>query len=268
MSAEFFHALEVTVWLSLFGAPLGCFIVFRRLSFLGDALSHATLSGVAVASLLFGLNFLALSLGAVVAALTTHLLLQYFERSWKLTPDLALTVSYSGLFGLGLFLLSRQGQSLEHFLVGDIRSANDEALNFLRLWTLIVIGTISFFWKPLWLGAVDPVLARSLGYSRWSTQSILVVLMAVSVVGMMQTVGVVLVATYLVFPAVTAMPWVRSLSGLLLGSLLSALIASGVGLWIWSLDPSYRSAPVFSLSAFCLFILSHVSRWTLRPRLD
>lgn len=264
MTPELIHSLEVTLWLSIFVAPLGCFLVFRRLSFLGDALSHATLAGVAVSAILFGLNFIALSLGAIASAFTATFLLQFFERRWKIPADIALTVSYSGLFALGLLLLSQQKMELDHFLVGDIRAVNEEALWFLRAWALIVLGSIALGWKGLWLGVVDPKLGRALGFSRVATEYWLLILLSVSAVGLMQTVGVVLVAAYLVVPTVTALPWARSLRALAAGSVISALISSGLGIALWTVNPANAFGPLLALSAFSLFVLSHALKWTLR----
>lgn len=264
LSADSFRVFEMTFWLSLFAAPLGCFLCFRRLSFVGDALGHSTLAGVSIAYLFFGASFFALSLGAVAAALAATALLYIFERVFKLPSDTALTVSYSSLFALGLFLLARAQLHLDHFLVGDIWTANIQALWFMRIWGIIVVGVIIVFWRRLWLEVIDPQLARSLGYKNWISDLILLVLVSISVVGMLQVVGMVLMASYLVFPAATSLPWARSLSQMMIGAILSALVSSFLGVIVSSFFTGFVSGPLLALSAAFIFLLSHLSHWILR----
>jgi len=260
----YFRVLEMGFWLSLFAAPLGCFLCFRRLSFAGDALGHATLAGVSVAYLFFGASFVALSVGAVCAAFLATFFLYVCEKAFKLPSDIALTVSYSSMFAFGLFLLSQRRLHLDHFLVGDIWGASAEALWFMRIWGLIVLGLIAFCWRPLWLSVIDPKLARSLGHSRWIADSVLLVMVSISVVGMLQAVGMVLMASYLVFPAATSLPWARSLSQMMMGAIISALVSSLIGVTVSIQYAGIGSGPLLALSAAGLFLISHLTRWILR----
>lgn len=267
MDSFFMSALhETLLWLSVFAAPLGGFIIFRRVSFVGDALSHATLGGVAVAFLFFGMNFWALSGGALVAALSAAWMLRFFENRFRVPSDLALTAAYSSLLAFGMLALSHHDQHLDHFLVGDISWINQEILWSLRTWGALVVAGVLIFWKPLWMSAIDPILGRSLGFKTRTADFWIVVLVAISVVALMQAVGLVLVSAYLVLPAASILPWARSLRVMYWGSMVSAILSSFLGLVILKLFPTLRTGAVLSLCAFAIFALSHTLRYTQKLR--
>ena len=261
-------AFEASLWLSLYAAPIGCFLVFRRLSFFGDALSHATLAGVALALLIWKDSPLAILIGALVSVLLTAAMLRWFENKAKLPPDVALTVSYSGVFALGLLLLrSSDEEHAEHILFGDILQISSSMLWFHRLWAVVALLTIVYFWRPLWAFVTDGIFARSLGYRVGMLDALFLALTAVSVVGMIQSVGVILVAAYLILPAATALPWARSLVSLVGFSVLFALISSFCGLCIvaeWTEGILQKSpGPWMAFSAFLILVLSHLTRLLL-----
>lgn len=192
-------AFEACLWLSFFAAPLGALLIFRRLSFFGDALGHASLAGVAVAVLLAGENPVALSAGALVSVLLTSALLHFLEKKMKLPSDVAMTVSYSGFFALGILLAFYSKLDLEHLLFGELWEMSHSMLWFLRIWAVIVVSLLIRFWKPLWLSVMDPLFARTLGFKTSAFDLFFLCITSVSVVGMIRTVGVVLVAAFWFF---------------------------------------------------------------------
>lgn len=252
-------SIEATFWLSLFAAPLGSILIFRRLSFFGDALSHASLSGITLVYLFVSASLAWISVGALLSVLLTTALFRGLEKWGSLPADLALTVSYSGMFALGLIMMKSGDLELEHFLLGSLAEVHDEHLWFLRLWTLVSLGVLAIFWKPLWAMAVDLKFAKGLGLRTSRIDFLFLVLTSVSVVGVIQSVGVVLVATYFVFPAVSSLPWVRSLRSLALMSCLVALVSSFAGLFLahaFDLQPG----PSIAVAGFSLVLLSYTGR--------
>lgn len=250
------NALEACFWLSLFAAPLGAMLIFRRLSFFGDALGHASLAGVAMAVLWAGQNPLALSAGALISVILSAGLLHFLEKRMRLPSDVAMTVSYSGFFALGLMLMFYTRSDLQHILFGDLWSMNIQMMWFLRVWAVVMIFVLLVFWKSLWLSVMDPLFTRTLGFKTGRLDLFFLALTAISVVGMIQSVGVVLVAAYFVLPASTVLPWARSLRQYLLGSIGVAFLSGVLGLWC-----SHRfqipAGACIALMAFCLLIVSH-----------
>jgi manganese/iron transport system permease protein len=264
MTDSMLTALETSFWVSLFAAPLGCFLIFRKLSFFGDALGHSTMAGIAVAYLLFGSSILPLSIGAAVSGILAAFVFQGASRVFQISSDIALTVTYSTFFALGLYLLSQEHVHLDNYLMGDLWNINPQMLWFVRIWAFVVWFVLGLRWKAMWLNAADPDLARSLGYSR-SIQDFLVIgLVAISVVGMIQAVGVVLLTAYLVIPAAAALPWARSLKSLMLLSVAFALAGSFMGIFLAALEPAWHSGPCLALTSAILFAASHGVRWILR----
>jgi ABC-type Mn2+/Zn2+ transport system permease subunit len=256
-----FTVLEAALWLSFFAAPLGSLLIFRRLSFFGDALGHSSLAGVAACFLLFGPNPLALSVGALVSVLITAGLLQLLEKKCKLPSDVAMTASYSGLFSLGVLLMSFSAMDLEHFLFGDISQINFEMLWFMRVWAFIMAAVLLKFWRPLWATVMDPLFAQSLGFNVRFMDLLFIVITSVSVVGMIQSVGVVLVAAYLVLPPAASLPWARSLSQLMISSIGFALLSSFTGIFLSTRFP-IPAGPSIAFVAFVCVVVSHCLRWS------
>ncbi len=262
-------SLEALLWLSLFAAPLGCFLIFRRLSYYGDALSHSTLAGIAAAYFLVGSEVWALALGALLAAVIGGILMSFFERLWKIPTDLALTVSAFGLFALGLYL-SEGGTShgrvdLEHILVGDLSRISEGAVKALRFWGSLVLLVVLIFWKQLWASVIDPTFAQIRGVRTKWMDYLLISFVGISVVGIMQAVGIVLVGTFLVIPAGAILPWARSLPQFFGFTILFALLAS-LGSMGWSsrADDLTVSGPQLALTFFLLFGLSYLLHWALK----
>ncbi len=256
---ESLRAFEAAIWLSLFGAPLGSILIFRRLSFFGDALGHSSLGGIAVAFLLFHESILALSLGALISVLLTVFVLFWLEHKAKLPSDLAMTVSYSGLFAFGLLFLgaAEDSEHLEHILLGDIWNLRDDMLWFIRAWAVVVTSFLMVAWRPLWATVMDAGFSRSLGFSTQWMDALLLIVVSISVVGMIQSVGVVLVAAYLILPPAAALPWVRSLRGLCFASVSMAGISSILGISI-ALLVALPAGPCIALSSFVIMMMSQV----------
>jgi ABC-type Mn2+/Zn2+ transport system permease subunit len=250
------QVLEACFWLSLFAAPWGTFLVYRRLSYFGDAVGHSSLLGVAVAFLAFGLSPIALAIGALASVMLTSFLLQILEKKGRIPADVALTVTYSGLFSLGLLVLDHSKQHIEHFLFGDIWSLDTRMLWFLRLWAVLVLVYSIVWWKPLWATVQDQRFAKLLGFSTRSVQVMFLVITSVSVVGVMQTVGIVLVTAFFVLPAVITMPWARSLQSLVWGAMLAALTFSFCGVLL-SLHFHLSAGPCIAFSGFLLALVSN-----------
>ena len=254
-------SIEAAFWLSLFASPLGCLLFFRRLSFFGDALAHSAFSGVALVYILLGGAMAAVSAGSLLAVLLCSALLFLFEKRWKLPSDVSLTLSYSGLFALGWILMTYSPIPLERLLFGDILHLSADRLWFLRIWGVFCLLLLLRFWRAIWMSVLDPLLAKTLGWGGRDLEFVFTVVTAISVVGMIQAVGVVLVTSYLILPAATALPWVRSIRALVTASIAFSFAASLIGMSIppW-VDERIPVGPSIAVVAFVLCILSYLLR--------
>jgi zinc/manganese transport system permease protein len=160
------------------------------------------------------------------------------------------------MFALGVLLIQSGELDLEHILFGDIWSVKQNMLWFLRIWAVVVLTVLVILWRPLWACVMDSRFARGLGYRTNRIDLLFLVLTAVSVVGMIQSVGVVLVAAYLVLPAASMLPWARSLKALALGSIVFAALASMTGVLV-SFRAGLSAGPSIAAVGFVLVSLSH-----------
>jgi ABC-type Mn2+/Zn2+ transport system permease subunit len=209
---------------------IGCYVVLRSMAFLGDAMAHAVLPGVAVAYLL-GRN---LTLGALAAALVVALGVGLFSRRGRIKEDTAIGVLFAAALSLGVVLISSirtYAVDLSHILFGNVLGVSN-----LDLWLTAIIGglilaAILVFYRQFLVVSFDPVLATTLRIRVELFNYLLLVLLALTIVISMQTVGVGLVAAMLVTPAATAYLLVRRLPSMMVLSGLIGGFSSLVGLF-------------------------------------
>ncbi len=208
---------------------LGVYVVLRRLAFLGDAVAHTTLPGLVVAYL----NRWNLLLGALVAALVTALGIGYLSRRERLREDTAIGVLFSGMFALGIVLISRTNsyRDFSHILFGNILGVTTGDLVGILLVGSIVVGTLLVFHKELVLTSVDPLHAQVIGLSADKIRYLLLVSIAMSVVTAIQAVGVVLTTALLVTPAATASLLTKRLQRMFALAVLFSAIGTVSGLY-------------------------------------
>lgn len=202
-------------------AVVGCYVVLRGMAFLGDAMAHAILPGVAVAYLLHG-NLLA---GAGVAAVIVALGIGYFAHSGAVKEDTAIGILFAAALALGVLLISTiktYAVDLTHILFGNVLGVSPQDLYVTAGLALVVLTAVILLYKELLVVSFDPVLAATLRLPAQALSNLLLVLLALTVVVSLQTVGVGLVAAMLVTPGATAYLLTRRLSTMM-------LIAAGVG---------------------------------------
>ncbi|MBI2764787.1 MAG: metal ABC transporter permease [Chloroflexi bacterium] len=222
--------LEVTL-VGLVCGLVGCFVVLRGLSFIGDALAHAVFPGV-VLSYLAGRSIL---IGAFAFGVLTALGVGIMSRSRRVSEDSAIGVIFAAFFALGVVLISRQAgfkRDLGALLFGNVLgvSVND-------LWATVIIGALVLlvlfvFLKEFVLIAFDETMARSLGYPVFALDLVLLLLVAATIVVSLQTVGNILILALIVTPPATARLLTESLSRMLMLSGALGVVSGIVGLYV------------------------------------
>lgn len=259
-----------TAILGVVSGVLGCFALLRRQALLGDAMSHATLPGIALAFLLTGRRDpLLLLLGAAIAAWLAALLLLSITRTTRLKEDSGLALILAVFFGFGLMLLSWLQQrpdaaqaGLKSFLFGQAAALVTADLLVMLLLGLPALLVILIFWKQFKLISFDPDYALSLGLPVRRLSLLLTSLMVIAIVIGLQTVGVVLMSAMLVAPAAAARQWTDRL-GLMV--LLAALFGAGAGLVGSVISATARGMATGPAIVLCLGVLTFLSL-LLAPR--
>lgn len=193
---------------------IGCFIVLRRMAFLGDALSHAMLAGVTAGYLLMKrltgeeAHAPAMLLGSIIAALVTVLMIGFISRVSRIKEDAAIGIMYTGIFAIGGMLASLKSDEIHidlvHFVTGNVLTVRDSDLWMMAWVAAIVLSVVILFYRHLQLTSFDPVMAASIGIPVLAIDYLLTTCTALVVVSGVTIVGVILVVGLLVIPASTA----------------------------------------------------------------
>ena len=231
------RALVATLALAVSAAPLGVFLTLRRMSLLGDALSHAVLPGVAVGFMLFGLSLPAMALGGVVAGLTVAAIAGMVSRATSLKEDASLAAIYLVALALGVTLISRQGSQLDllHILFGSALGVDAQGLLLVASVASVSVIALAALYRGLVLESFDPVFlaaaaGRGSGRRGWIWQQSFLMLVVINLVAGFQTLGTLMAVGLMMLPAVSARLWHDSLSAQLLNASAQAALAGVAGL--------------------------------------
>ncbi|NTF42288.1 hypothetical protein A6U86_17035 [Rhizobium sp. AC27/96] len=250
----FLRAIFAGVGLALTTGPLGCFIIWRRMAYFGDTISHSALLGVAL-SLLFQLN-LTLSVFAVAALVS--ILLLFLQRRQALSADALLGILSHATLAIGLVIVAFMSWvriDLIAFLFGDILAVSQS--DILVIWGggIFVLAAIAWLWRPLLASTVNPELAEAEGLRPERAKLIFMLLMAVVIAIAMKIVGILLITALLIIPAATARRFAATPETMaIFASLLGAVAVVG-GLF-GSLRYDTPSGPSIVVAALILFIFS------------
>jgi manganese transport system permease protein len=183
-------------------AVLSCFVILKGWSLMGDAVSHSVLPGVVLAYVL-GLPF---ALGAFVFGLLSVVSIGYIKARSRVKEDTVIGVVFTGLFALGLVLMSKVSSEvhLSHILFGDVLGISDgDVIQTVVIGSMTLI-TILALRRDLLLFCFDPTHARSIGLNTTFLYYTLLVVLALTIVTALQTVGIILVVAMLITPGATA----------------------------------------------------------------
>ncbi|HEY8478140.1 MAG TPA: metal ABC transporter permease [Chloroflexota bacterium] len=235
---------------------VGAYVVLRGMALFGDALAHAVFPGVVVAYLLS----LHVAVGALVAGCATVLGISLVARHTSLRDDTAMGIFYAGAFSLGVVLLSTTrsyARDLASFLLGDVLGVAPEDLALMAGLSLVVLAVTARLYRAFLVTTFDPEYGKASGLPVFWLDVALLLLLALTVVVALRTVGTVLVVALLVIPAATARLWTGHLVAMMaVGAVLGA--AAGVGGLLVSYYLNAPSGATVVLVATALFVLSFV----------
>jgi len=256
------RALIGCLALSLGAPPIGVFLMLRRMSLMGDAMSHAILPGAAIGYLLAGLSLFAMTLGGFAAGIAVALLAGLVARSTVLREDASLAAFYLCSLALGVLIVSVRGNSIDllHVLFGTVLALDDQALLLIGAIATVSTFALALIYRPLVLECFDPQFLRSV--SRWSspTHFTFLVLVVLNLVGGFQALGTLMVVGIMLLPAITARFWARDISGIVVVAVVAGAAASLVGLLL-SYYANVPTSPAIILMAGAGYVLSMILGW-------
>jgi len=250
-------------------AVMGTYVVLGGMAFLGDALAHAILPGIAIAYLLHA----SLLAGALVAAIVIAFLIGLFSRQGTVKEDTAIGILFAAALSLGIALISSiktYAVDLSHILFGNVLGVSSTDLWLTAGLGLLVLLTVILLYKPFLVISFDPVLAATMHLPADLLRNLMLVLLALTVVVSLQTVGVGLAAAMLVTPAATAYLLTRRLASMMFLSAALGALSSIIGLYLsFYLNIVSGSAIVLTATGFFLIAFLFNSRQgILRGRIN
>jgi zinc/manganese transport system permease protein len=254
------RALVGCLALALGGGPIGTFLVIRRMSLMGDALSHAVLPGAALGFILGGLSLPMMSLGGAGAGLAVALLSGLVTRLTPLREDASFAAFYLISLALGVLMVSTHGSNLDllHLLFGSILAIDDTAVVLVGTVATISLLTLAAIWRPLVIECFDPGFLRAVDGRGGVVHTVFLALVVLNLVAGFQALGTLMAVGLMMLPAAAARFWVRELSSLCAASSALALVSGFVGLLLsYHLDlpsgPSIVLVAGFTYLASVLF---------------
>ncbi|MDM7457657.1 MAG: metal ABC transporter permease [Tepidimonas sp.] len=234
--------------LALGSAPVGVFLMLRRMSLMGDVMSHAILPGAAIGYLLAGLSLPAMTLGGVLGGLIVAAAAGVVARHTVMREDAALAVFYLVSLALGVLILSVRGSQVDllHVLFGTVLALEGSVLALLGAVALLTVMGLALLWRPLVLECVDPAFLR--GVSAWGAVAHhgFLALVVINLVAAFHALGTLMAVGMMVLPAASARFWFRRLQPMLLAAVATAAVGSLLGLW-WSYVADWPTSPAIVL---------------------
>lgn len=250
--------------LGLMSGVLGCFTVLQKQSLLGDGVSHAALPGVVAAFMLTGTRSTeALLMGAFVTGLVAVFSITAIVRNSRIKFDAALALVLSVFFGIGTVLLTYVQKTpnasqagLKNFIFGQAASMLARDVVIMGLLAVVILIVIILFWKEMKLTAFDRDYAEIMGFRPDRMNALLSLLLVMGIVVGLQTVGVILMSSLLIAPAVAARQWTSRLGPMAALSAVFGIIAGIAGTATSSLIPRMPTGPVIILYMSAIVVAS------------
>jgi zinc/manganese transport system permease protein len=243
--------------LSLGAPPIGVFLMLRRMSLMGDAMSHAILPGAAIGYLIAGLSLAAMTAGGLVVGIAVAVLSGVVARSTVLREDASLAAFYLVSLAAGVLMVSLRGSSVDllHVLFGTVLALDDAALILIGAIATITMFALAVIYRPLVLECLDPMFLRSVSRASSPTHFFFLALVVLNLVGGFHALGTLMAVGIMLLPAVTARFWVEDVSKLILVAVGSAFAASAFGLLL-SYYANVPSGPAIILTSGVGYLLS------------
>jgi zinc/manganese transport system permease protein len=253
------RALLGCLAISVSAAPVGVFLMLRRMSLTGDVMAHAILPGAAIGFLIAGLSTEAMTIGGIVAGCLVALLSGIVSRSTNVAEDSSMAAFYLISLALGVMIISVNGSQVDllHVLFGSALALDNDALVLLVGIATLTLITLAIIFRPLVVECVDRQFLQTVsGLSPVAHLSFLV-LVVLNLVGGFNALGTLMSVGMMILPAAMMRYWLRNLDALLLGSIVSAVLACILGL-LASYYFAWPSGPAIILSLGLGYILSFI----------
>lgn len=261
----FIRALIASTLVGIMCGVIGCFMVLRNMSLIGDAISHAILPGIFVAFIIVGYSSIGFFTGTLLAALLSAVAITWIQDHVKTKNDAAIGIIFTFMFSLGVigisYLNNQQGVHLDlkDFLFGTILGISNEDILITSVVSFYTLLSIALFYRYLFITTFQPTIAQTMGISVKLIHYFLMLLLSFAVVSALRTVGIILVVAMLITPAATALLLSQKLKKVLVISGIIGAISAILGLVIsviYNTTPGPAMCVVVTFIYFITVVLS------------
>jgi len=252
------RAFVVTTILSASVAPVGAFLVLRRLSLAGEAMAHAITPGVVIGFVTTGLSVMSLLFGGLIAGLGVAVLTAYLARNTILRSDASLASLYLIALAIGIFILSAAGSAvpLKSFLFGSILGVDDASMILVGGVATVTLVTFALILRPLIMSTCDPVFFESQVKRPWIVDQGFMFLLVLNLLAAFKTLGTLMAVGLMILPATAARYWSGTITAQLGLGFIFSLLSCWLGLTLSYVLPETPSGPAIVLVAGAIFVLS------------
>ena len=251
------RALVGVVVLAIGAAPVGVFLMLRRMSLTGDAVAHAILPGVALGFAVAGFSVPAMSFGGLLAGFAVVMFSGLAARMSALNEDATLAAFYLISLALGVMLVSVSGSNVDllHFLFGHVLALDDQSLLLIVIASSLSLILLALFYRPLVMDSVDPNFLGTLSQAGSFAHLAFLAVVVIVVVGAIQALGTLLGVAAMILPAVAARFWTRDVNAMVLIAPGLAVVANSVGL-LASFHLDAQTGPCIVIAQGLVMLLS------------
>lgn len=251
------RALVGTLVLSVGAAPVGVFLMLRRMSLTGDAMSHAILPGAAIGFLFAGLSVTAMTIGGLIAGSLIALLSGITARQTNTGEDSSLAAFYLTSLAIGVMIISMSGSNVDlmHVLFGSTLALDNAALILLFSVCSITLVALTVIFRPLVMEVVDPDYLKSISGAGAIAHYVFLILVVLNLVSGFHAMGTLMSVGLMILPAAIARFWTKQLEPMIVLSVLLAFSSCVSGL-LFSYYVSVPTSPMIIITLGALYLLS------------
>ena len=226
------RALLASLMVAISSGIVGSFLVMRRMSLVGDALSHGILPGIALGFMFYGFNLVAMGIGGVIAGALIALLAFVVSRFTKLNEDASFAAFYLISLAIGVVIISKIGSQVDllHILFGSVLTIDNAMLVFLWAIMCITLLAVASIYRPRVLFIIDPIFLQSMKIRGISYYAIFLFIVVINLIAGFQALGSLMAVGLLMLPVIIGQLWVRSIEGLFIVIVILGFLIAYFGL--------------------------------------
>lgn len=252
------RALIATSILSLSIAPIGAFLVLRRLSLAGEAMAHAIVPGIVIAFVLFGLSVFSMLAGGMIAGIIIALATSALASKTLIREDASLASLYLIALALGIFILSASGSAipLKSFLFGSALGVGNDTLILIGITAVVTLLGLAVMLRPLISVTFDPLFFQSQSKKTGLVHLSFMFLLVLNLIAAFKSLGTLMAVGLMILPATAARYWISTIKHYLILTFFFALISCWVGLILSFYLNDVPTGPAIVLVAGSIFVFS------------